>query len=184
MKTRITCLLAMAVLVGCSAAQREGAGPAGKMKEFIAGVQLFEGLSSAEMDQVAALCTQTEYPRGAHVIRTGEPVKHLYVIWDGKADVLVNGRAVATLGPNGLLGEMSFVDGQPPSADVVMVTDGKLILIDRAGLQRVMDEQPRLGLKVMRNMAAILSQKLHQMNQQATRSAILVPTSPPPTPMP
>jgi CRP-like cAMP-binding protein len=136
------------------------------MRKILSQAQLFKGLSDSELDRLVGFCALKECPRGTQLIRAGGQLDYLYVIREGKADVSVNGRTVATLEQNALLGEMSFVDNSPPTADVVMTSDCKLLQIEMAGLNRLMESDPRLGFIVMRNVARILSLKLSAMNEK------------------
>ena len=153
-------LAVIGIFAGCAAAPRAAL----EMTENIRPIPLFSGLSEAELDRVAGLCSVRECPAGMMFIRQGSPNDRLYIIHEGKAEVRVNGRTVTTMERDAVAGEMEFVDNRPASADVVMATNGKLIEIKKAELQQLMDSQPRLGLTIMGNIARILSEKLRAMN--------------------
>jgi len=153
-------LAVLGFFAGCAAAPRAAV----DITESIRPIPLFSGLSETELDRVAGICSVRECPAGTPLIRQGSQDDRLYVIHEGKAEVRVNGRAIATLENDAVAGEMSFVDNRPASADVAMSTNGKLIEIKKAELQQLMDSQPHLGLTIMGNIARILSEKLRAMN--------------------
>jgi CRP-like cAMP-binding protein len=118
------------------------------------------------LSQVAGVCAFKECRSGDYLIHQDGHCEYLYVVREGKVEVRVNGATVATLEKDALLGEMELVDRHPTSADAVMVTDGKLIQVEKAGLTRLMDSNPRLGMTVMRNIAEALSLKLRQTSRR------------------
>jgi signal-transduction protein with cAMP-binding, CBS, and nucleotidyltransferase domain len=165
--TRIaSACLALAVLAGCVCCPLRKTPPNREVLEAVAQVPLFRGLSAKELSQVAGVCAFKECRSGDYLIHQEGQCDYMYVLRDGKADVRVSGATVATLEKDALIGEMSFVDQRPSVADVVMVTDSKLIQIEKAGLTRLMDSKPRLGLTVMRNIAEALSLKLGATNRR------------------
>ena len=153
-------VMVLAFFAGCASAPRASV----DMTESLRPIPLFSGLSETELDRVAGICSVRECTAGTPLIRQGSQDDRLYVIHEGKAEVRVNGRAIATLEHDAVAGEMGFVDNRPAAADVVMTTSGKLIEIKRADLQQLMDSQPHLGVTIMGNIARILSEKLRAMN--------------------
>ena len=82
----------------------------------------------------------------------GDPESDLYIIHSGKLMICVNkGSAVtpvAYLGPGEYLGELSFFDGSPRSANVICVEDCELIKIPR---QELAKQFPKWLIKVAQN---------------------------------
>jgi CRP-like cAMP-binding protein len=131
-------------------------------------VELFEGLTEAELADVARICKQREYRAGQVITNQGEAGGELFVIADGFVEVLVSPssqnlapRTVVHLGRGQLFGEMALVDYGPRSATVKSIADHTMIqTIDRDDFNRLCDANHHLGFIVMRNMAADLSFKL------------------------
>ena len=131
-------------------------------------VELFEGLTEAELADVARICKQREYRTGQTITNQGEAGGELFVIADGFVEVLVSPsslnptpRTVVHLGRGQLFGEMALVDYGPRSATVKSIADHTLIqTIDRDDFNRLCETNHHLGFIVMRNMAADLSFKL------------------------
>jgi CRP/FNR family transcriptional regulator, cyclic AMP receptor protein len=131
-------------------------------------VELFDGLTPTELNEVALICAQREYRAGQVITTQGEPGGELFVICDGFVEVVVNPsgqnpapRTVVHLGRGQLFGEMALVDYGPRSATVKSIADHTVIqAIDRDDFNRLCDANHHLGFVVMRNMAADLSFKL------------------------
>ena len=131
-------------------------------------VELFDGLTPAELTDVARICKPREFRTGQVITSQGEPGGELFVIYDGFVEVVVNPsgqnpapRTVVHLGRGQLFGEMALVDYGPRSATVKSIADHTLIqAIDRDDFNQLCDANHHLGYIVMRNMAADLSFKL------------------------
>src|SRR4051794_5910359 len=98
--------------------------------ERLAGIDLFEGLGPAELDEVAELVEEVDAEVGAVLTEQGKPGQECYVIVSGEASVDVGLDRVATLGAGDLVGEMALIDNQPRSATVRAVTPMKLLSLD------------------------------------------------------
>lgn len=94
-----------------------------------------------------------EIPAGGLVFQAGDPSHHAFVLVEGRAEVLVNGRAVEQAEPGALLGEMGLIDEQPRSASVRAVTDCRLVAIDERRFTFLVQQHPFFALQVMRIMA-------------------------------
>jgi CRP-like cAMP-binding protein len=128
---------------------------------------LFEGLSTAELESIAALCKERTFRSGEIVTTQGERGDELFVVGQGFVEVTLTNpdggepRTVVQLGPGQIVGEMSLVDRGPRSATVRALTDGTLLqAIARDAFLQLCESIPHLGYLVMRNMAADLSFKL------------------------
>jgi CRP-like cAMP-binding protein len=70
---------------------------------------------------------------------------------------VVNGRTVDTLGPGEYFGELSLIDGQPRSADVV-AGDGGLstFALPRWSFDELLTSHPEIAIPILRVVAARL----------------------------
>ena len=85
---------------------------------LLASSDFFAGCSD---DDLAALA-ETSYPlafdAGESLVRQDEPSPDAFIISEGTADVIVDGRVVATLGPDAVVGERGVLTGATRSATV------------------------------------------------------------------
>jgi CRP/FNR family transcriptional regulator, cyclic AMP receptor protein len=93
---------------------------------------------------------------GALVIREGETTGHLYVLIDGRLEVLKGDTIVASIAePGAVLGEMSVLLDQPHTATVRAASDSTIYeFSDAASFLR---EQPAVALLIAR----LLAQRLN-----------------------
>ncbi len=89
-------------------------------------------LPARTIEQLARAAVRLTMPAGSEVVRQGDRGDRFYMIGAGVADVSVDGRRVATLGPGGSFGEIAMLQGVPRSATVTARKDLDLVAVDRA----------------------------------------------------
>lgn len=100
----------------------------------IAQVSLFQDLGPAELEEIALMCTRKKYPPGSPIIMTDDEELSFYVINQGKVivkaiDPTEQEKVLAHLEPGDFFGEMSAIDAEPRSADVVAGNEEVEVLI-------------------------------------------------------
>ncbi len=117
---------------------------------------MFDGVDADGMDRIAAVAVEVEFPADHVIARQGEIGTGFFVIVDGGARVVRDGRTVATLGPGDFFGELSVLDGQPRIAQVV--ADGPTICLALASwdFEAVLLAEPRVALAILRGLAGRL----------------------------
>lgn len=93
-------------------------------------VVVFEALPLPALEQLATGLRTRHVPAGEVVYRQGDQGDDCFVIEDGRAEVLGNGRQIATVGPGELVGEIALLRQIPRTATVRAVTEMDLRLLD------------------------------------------------------
>jgi CRP/FNR family transcriptional regulator, cyclic AMP receptor protein len=83
------------------------------------GIQLFAGLDDKALESLADSGREVFFETGKKILRQGELGLAFLLILDGGVEVSRNGKTVTSLGRGQFFGEMTAVDDQPRSADVV-----------------------------------------------------------------
>jgi CRP/FNR family cyclic AMP-dependent transcriptional regulator len=100
------------------------------------------------------------------LLHEGEQSSNMYWVSSGKLVVTrQRGAGAVTLGhigPGELVGEMSFLDGEPRSATVTAVTDCELVEVPRLVFEDVIRKQPVWFQGLLR----ILTDRLRKINQR------------------
>lgn len=128
---------------------------------------IFAGLEEGELAKIAGLCAVTEFTPGQVVLREGQTSHVFYMVMEGSIDILSQdeSRILARIHAGDFLGEISLVSQQPHMATAVTHTACKLVTLQRGDFENLINRYPRIGLKVMRNIAINVGQKLHIRNQ-------------------
>jgi CRP/FNR family transcriptional regulator, cyclic AMP receptor protein len=124
---------------------------------------LMGALTDGDVEWLAAHGQTRFLPRGTTVIEQGKPIEGLLVLLEGKLAVRradLPGRDVAALFPGEVLGEISFVDGRPPSASVVSLQDSHLLVVARQILTVKLSHDDRFAARFYRGLAMFLADRL------------------------
>ncbi|NQT26127.1 cyclic nucleotide-binding domain-containing protein [candidate division KSB1 bacterium] len=103
---------------------------------------------------------------GERIIEQGKSLDKMFIMMEGKAEVLINQKQIFTFSGQNLFGEIEFLDMLPASADVTLFQDTDLIELDQSALTSLMENQPRLGYVLMKEIAKIESQCLRALDQK------------------
>jgi CRP/FNR family transcriptional regulator, cyclic AMP receptor protein len=137
-------------------------------------LELFRGLSSAELTQVNDLLGRTKFPTGARILTADQPGEIAYVILDGTLKVSTiqgNGRelTLALLGPGEIVGELALADRAARSADVTALEPTVLVWLDRSTFERLRRDIPA----ITENLLRLLARRLRLANAQLQAVATL-----------
>jgi CRP-like cAMP-binding protein len=142
----------------------------------LAGTDLFDGLTQAQLELIAYLCEWQEVQMGQILLREGERSDELYLIARGGVAVILDSTTTADPGGPGVastflaelreeqvFGEVALVDQGMRSATVQATHEGTLLLrLSGKRLMRLCDTYPELGYRIMRNLAADLALRIRQ----------------------
>jgi len=126
-------------------------------------VPIFSDLSGEHVAAMASMVQLRRYPKGAFIIGQLEVGTSMFLLLTGRVKVTLASPEGKELVLNYLeapahFGEMSLVDAQKRSADVIAMTDVELFALDGKDLTAAIRVQPRLALSLI----ATLSQRLRQ----------------------
>ena len=127
-------------------------------------VAIFSTLTDAEKQVLETAAALKQGKKGEQIIFQDTAMEQMVILLDGHASVQVNGKQVAELFGEILLGEIEFLDGPAASADVFLLSDTDYIALDNALLEKIMDDHPRLGYRVILEIARIEAQRLRRTN--------------------
>jgi CRP/FNR family transcriptional regulator, cyclic AMP receptor protein len=103
-------------------------------------VPLFSHLSDEEANRLAAFATETSAAEGQILMKQGDYAVELIAIEEGTADIIQDGKKVASLGPGDLIGEMALFNREPRNADVIATSPMRLLKLTHWEIRRMSDE--------------------------------------------
>jgi len=101
-------------------------------------------------------------PAGEVIFAQGDRGDLMYVVAQGTAQILVEGKVVETVGVGGIVGEMALIDAEPRSATAITKTDCVLIPLDVERFAGLVARHPEFALQVMR----VLAHRLRRMDAE------------------
>lgn len=115
-------------------------------------VPLFQTLPDDARGKFATWVSEVSVPAGKHLAEEGEYAYDLFVIKDGKAEVIQDGSTVAELGPGEFFGEMGLIDDEPRSASVVTIEPCELLAIAKRDFKKCLMDNNEMCMAVMRGL--------------------------------
>lgn len=117
--------------------------------EMLQGTPLWSGLSKQDLKIVAKLSQERKFESGHAIVSKGEAGIGFYLILEGSVEVRSDGRTLSKLGPGQFFGEMSIIDNQPRSADVVAVEPSRVLILSAWSFKAFISDNPKIALKMM-----------------------------------
>ena len=112
-------------------------------------VPLFHALSQRQVRRILRGTFDYEYSAGSELVRQGDDGETLFVILDGNARVVRNGRTVARLRNGDFFGEISVLNDRPRTASVVAETDVRCLALHRDDLRKILVDEPRIAWNLL-----------------------------------
>ena len=119
----------------------------------LAAVPLFAQLSTKERRVVAKALGVHEVADEVMLVRQGESGDTFYVLLEGQAKVVRNGRKIATLDQGTWFGELALLDPAPRDADVVTTAPSVVGMLDAKSFKKLVAELPNLTSRLLAGLA-------------------------------
>jgi len=117
---------------------------------------LFSELNINEIIHIAKIAREIEYMPDNNVIKQGEKGDTLFIIISGEVKVFSRNKVLAVLGPGNCIGELSIIDEEPRSADVVTTQKSRVLSIKRKDFLLTLKDNPAISINIMQVMAGRL----------------------------
>jgi CRP/FNR family transcriptional regulator, cyclic AMP receptor protein len=111
-------------------------------------IPLFAGLREEDRTRVAEVVDEVAVPEGAEIIHGRDFAYHFYAIVDGEAEVVKNGRTLATLGAGDVFGEIGMLYTGRRTATVIASRPTRLVAIFDREIRRLEAEVPPFSLQI------------------------------------
>jgi CRP-like cAMP-binding protein len=132
--------------------------PAVKM---LSTVPMFQTMKVRQIRGLVSASKERDFPAGHFIVNRGDMGLGFYLILDGEVQVRRGSRTLATLGAGQFFGEMSLIDKQPRSADVVSTKPTKCLVLSQWEFWGYVADTP----EVLRGVLQEMARRLRQTNQ-------------------
>lgn len=123
------------------------------------GVPLFAALSAEELYPVAEVAERVIREAGERVVAQGDPSDALFVVAEGRCEVVRDGVRLSEIGSGAAFGELGVLDGEPRSATVTALVPTTLLRIPRDELEALLDESPDVARSIIRHLVAFARER-------------------------
>jgi len=132
---------------------------------------LFQKMDETDLAALAPVFNEMDMAEGATIFIENMPGEMLYLIREGTVRIskmLAEGqeKTLVILGPEDVFGEMAILDSAPRSATARAVEKASLLCIKKDDFESICDRNPKLGLKLMRNIIRVFSRRIRENNDE------------------
>jgi len=103
-------------------------------------IPIFSHLSAEEAHRLAAFATETSVAEGEILMKQGDYSTELIAIEEGSADVLRDGKKIASLEQGDLVGEMGLFERRPRNADVIATSPMRVMKLTHWEIRRMSED--------------------------------------------
>jgi CRP-like cAMP-binding protein len=130
--------------------------PLDEFLQHLASVPLFSNCTKRQLQEIGKVATLLDLPAGKVLTRQGEGGLELFILLDGTASVIRDGRRVATRVAGDVVGELAVISHHPRNATVVAETELETLVLTHAGLDQLLDDIPGLAKHLLYEVSARL----------------------------
>jgi len=133
--------------------------------------------SEFDAQDVARLASYVELYRagaGETIIHEGDAGDFMLLITHGEVDITKRGlrgqpQHMSSVGAGTAIGEMSMIDGEPRFATCVTAAPTSFAVLTREQMTKIVQQEPRLGSRILVKLVAMLSARLRQTSGKLMR---------------
>jgi len=138
-------------------------------RQMLGRIPLFAPFRGADLDALFACAYERLMKAGETLFQRGDPGLSMMVILSGEVQIALPSEAGATqilnmLRQGDVFGEIALFDGKPRSADAIAVTNGRLLVIERAATLRLMEQDTGFAHRVVEIICARLRATIAQLD--------------------
>ena len=102
------------------------------------------------------------FSAGQTVFREGDAGELMFAVIEGAVEIHLHGKVVETIEAGGVFGEMALIESRPRIATAMVKADAKLVAIDRARFEFLVQQNPFFALQLM----TIMAERLRRMDEK------------------
>jgi len=119
---------------------------------------------------IADKAVRRQFKAGDSIIQQGKRTHGIFVLVKGKASVEIPSQeTLPAVAPGEVCGEISFLDEEPATVNVVASEAVEAYYLDRPTLQSLFELDPHLGSRFYHSLACSMSRRLRELIGQAAQ---------------
>src|SRR5262245_60659267 len=125
--------------------------------ELLRRAPLFANCSKKELAAISGIADEIDLKEGKELTRQGSSGREFFVLIEGTADVVKDGKKVNSLQGGDFFGEIALVHHGPRTATVTATSPVRTLVITERNFKRLLEESPEIQLKVLEALAERLA---------------------------
>lgn len=118
--------------------------------ELIKHVPLFATCSKKELEQIAHIADEIDFPAGKALTRQGAPGREFFVLLDGTVEVSRDGAPVDSMVGGDFFGETALLSDEPRNATITTTTPIRALVVTARDFRILVSESPEIEESVRR----------------------------------
>jgi len=126
-------------------------------------IELFEGVDFEVLNEIADICSENSYSKDTVLFEKDEQAKCLYILLEGTVYLVIKNGGSITYNlsePGDVFGWSSMLENGKYTASGICATDLKVVKIEKDKLNRIFQNRPEVGFKVLQRLAGVISRRL------------------------
>ena len=137
------------------------------LRTQIAEISLFRNFTADELERLLPYLELESYDDNTILFKEGDRGDYLCIALEGtieirKESISNKQTVIAKFGRGSIVGEMALIDQFPHSAVAQVTANSKLLIFSRERFEKFLEAEPQLGIRILREVARILSQRLRR----------------------
>jgi len=128
---------------------------------------LFADLPTKQLGRIASWADEIDLPAGKQLIEQGTFAHEFFLITEGTAEVLHDGKHLANLGPGDFFGEIALLEGHRRTATVVTTSPMRVVVMFSREFDAMDRELPEVAERIRQEMLARRREHLEKTGEDA-----------------
>ncbi|MDX2470226.1 MAG: cyclic nucleotide-binding domain-containing protein [SAR324 cluster bacterium] len=142
-----------------------------KTEDFLVQIPLFTQLTKRELKKIAVIVHRRHYQKDELMFEMNHPGAAMFIIKTGSIKIVIPSEGggeieLAELKSGAFLGELALLDDSPRSASARVSEESIAYAFFRSDLNKLIDSDPVIGSKILKELAVITGQRLKATNKQ------------------
>ncbi|MDP2919939.1 MAG: cyclic nucleotide-binding domain-containing protein [Dehalococcoidia bacterium] len=155
------------------------------VKQLLRQCSVFAALSDVDLEKVAGMVIEKQYPAGTTIFRQGERAEDLYVLQEGKLALQItlppeaqrqsgNRITVDAVNKNEVFGWSAVVEPHIFYMTAVCLQEAKVLAINGAKLRWLLQDNCKIGYEVLKELIKVVASRLDETRRVLVSERVLV----------
>jgi len=137
--------------------------------EWLKKTELFENLNNSQLNVLLSRSSVESFPEEKTIFRQGEEANRLYVLIQGAVDLTAKAQEqidfmTSKIEREGaVFGTASLMEPFRYNVSATCLKPLKVLVIDASFIQKMMEEDPKMGMEIMKKLASIYLNRLNEL---------------------